>query len=499
VDRLCSSWQEQYTFALRITPPEPGSAPLETTFSFGTPSHILRPGASGSYFYPEETPLIYANLNVSRDSLPDLARCDIVIRRGSADATGIPITDFASVLAPQTAPNFIDTSRLIRFSPTSAEGATIHPWSEPVRDHAVTFELFRNAAGGLVLIDQTEPLRFGFISHFPKPTFPSRIESTSIDARGFISINGTPYFPVFWTPHFGMSPEADYPPMQFGFKALDLTSLVYSKNRMPDDEFRAKILAKVAEVKDDPAFFQYELGEGEMQLQDDAWKERLAWLKTAIGWIRAADPRHIINGPISWLVGHPGHNEAMQAFVPDWDVIGVEASFETVPDIARFAMPLMKERRTAVLVGLETYFYQSERTLRWRGYRSVLAGAAGIGLCPSGMLQSRPDKVNYLRGLNGEFRGLAPIILSAEPGDQAQIDSERILSMEKLYEGKRYILTVRDGIEGPRIHARFSVPRTFPCRSVRVLFEGRAIQPTDGAFEDCFADRHDVHVYELSP
>jgi hypothetical protein len=41
------------------------------------------------------------------------------------------------------------------------------------------------------------------------------------------------------------------------------------------DEVKARLLAKVAEVKDDPKFFQYELGDGEMQLQGPQWKDRV--------------------------------------------------------------------------------------------------------------------------------------------------------------------------------------------------------------------------------
>ena len=65
-----------------------------------------------------------------------------------------------------------------------------------------------------------------------------------------------------------------------------------------------------------------------MQLQGSEWGERLEWCKTAIGWIRQADPNHMIGGSPSWQVGHPHHDEVMPLFVNFWDNIGVESSFE---------------------------------------------------------------------------------------------------------------------------------------------------------------------------
>ena len=95
----------------------------------------------------------------------------------------------------------------------------------------------------------------------------------------------------------------------------------------------------------------------------------------------------------------------------------------------------MKARRTAVLVGLETYFYQPERVLRWHGYRAVLNGAAGVGLCPSGMLESRPEKVNFLRGLNAEFRRLGPVIADRSPAEPVACDSQAIETLQRVRRG----------------------------------------------------------------
>jgi hypothetical protein len=169
-----------------------------------------------------------------------------------------------------------------------------------------------------------------------------------------------------------------------------------------------------------------------------------------------------------------------------------------VPEIRRVAVPLMKDRRTAVLVGLETYFYQSDLVLRWRGYRSVLNGAAGVGLCPSGMMESRPEKVNYLRGLNAEFRSLGPVITDREPAEPVVCESPAVETLQRMHAGKLYVLAVR-GAEGEgAVKAAFRFPAGSRYAGVNVRFEGRTIRPTDSGFADEFALPRTVHVYELA-
>jgi len=484
VDELCRSWQERYGFQISI-----GKGPGAFHW-FGTPSRLVEPGVSGYYFYPDEQPVIFANLNVARGSFPELAKCEFVLNGKTKIGE---VTDFGEILKPQKAPDYINTRNLAQVR-LKSEGFAVHPWNEPVLDNAVVVRLH----GKSKLLAETEPIRFGFMARPPKAEFPEKIEKTAVNERGFITINGQPYFPVYWTPHFGVCPEVNYPPTQFKCKAVDLTSIVCSKDKMPDDEVKAKLLAKIAEVRNDPKLFEYALGDGEMQLQGAGWKDRLEWCKKAIGWIREADPNHLINGPQSWLVGHPGHNEAMGAFVPDWDVIGVEASFETVPEIRKFAVPLMKERRTAVLVGLETYFYVPNEVLRWRAYRALLNGATGVGLCPSGMMQSRPDKVNYLRGLNGEFRGLAPVLVADEPKEGLTVSSNLIDTMERVRDGTRFLFAVRNKDDAGPLTARFDFPNGVRYSKVKVRFEGRTLKPTAGGFEDEFPQPQTVHVYELA-
>src|SRR5262249_62311486 len=111
----------------------------------------------------------------------------------------------------------------------------------------------------------------------------------------------------------------------FKYKTVDLTEIVYSKHQMPDDTVKARLLAKVNEVKNDPRFFQYELGEGEMALQDRGWIERNEWLRRAIGWIRAADPNPAINGPESWVGGRPRDSRGGRGVGPQVCAIRVES------------------------------------------------------------------------------------------------------------------------------------------------------------------------------
>lgn len=491
VEALCKSWKEQYGLTAVLTPP--GGAPVRLSLPFGTPSQVAEAGTTHFYAYPDERITVYGRLNVARDSLPELSRCVVAGRMGGAEREFLAARDFSGLLRPGAGGKYLDTARLVR-AEIAAAGAVVHPWSDPVRDGEARVRVYRKDAGGERLLAETPAVRFGFMQPVPRQSFPD-IRRTAVDGRGYLQVNGAPYFPVYWTPHFGIAPEASYPARLFGCKSVDLTEIVYSKNRAPDAEVKAKLLQKVAEVKRDPKLFQYELGEGEMQLQGFAWRERANWLRTAAAWIREADPDHLVSGPESWLVGHPDHNAAMAAFIPHFDVIGVEASFEDVPKLQQYAVPLMKGRRTAVLVGLETYFSQDPDVLRWRGYRSVLEGAAGVGLCPSGMLQARPDRENFLRGLNGEFRGLAEVITGEEPRDRTRSGSPLVQLLERTRGGKRYLLAVRNRDTSGPVKVRFEVPGAY--RVARVRFEGRQVPVAGSAFEDEFRAPMTVHVYEL--
>jgi hypothetical protein len=496
IERLCRTWQEQYTLRLRLDGPPGEDGCYAADFRFGTPAALLDAGTSASYVYPGEKLTAFAHLNVSRAALEPGDRCEFLLDSAGKRRTLLELKDLTDLSRPQAAPDYIDTARLVQTA-IDETGFAVHPWDEPALDSTVTVRLHGGKGGGPVAEAVSPP--FGFLRPPPKCDLPDRIERTAVNARGLITVNGRPFFPVYWTPHFGVCPEAVWPPGRLGYKTLDLTDVVCPIRPMPAEQIKAAVLAKVAQVKDDPKFFQYELGDGEMQLQGPGWKDRLEQCKRAMEWIRAADPNHIINGPDSWLVGHPGHNETMSTFAGLWDAIGVEASFEQVPEVTRRAVPAMSGRRTAVLVGLETYFYQPNNVLRWRGYRALLNGASGVGLCPSGMMQSRPDKVNYLRGLNAEFRGLAPVFAANEPATKLAVSTTEVVTMERLLDGQRTVIAVRNsGLAGPR-KVRFGLPAGLSASTVRVRFEARSIRPEAGGFEDDFAQPQEVHVYQLEP
>lgn len=490
VDTLCKTWKDQYILTLKL--PVPGGKPVTWSIPFGTPSQIVDGGTSAHYVYPNETATLYGHVNVARDSRPDLSRCEISGRIGGTARSFADLKDLSGLSKPQTAPGYIDTNRLVRAQLASA-GMTVHPWDDPQLDAQGQVRLFMKTDGGEKLLAESDAIRFGFMQPPPPFVFPT-IQKTSVDGRGYLQVNGQPYFAVFWTPHFGIAPEATYPPRVGGAKSVDVTDIVYAKNRAPDAEVKAKLLAKVEQVKNDPKLFQYELGEGEMQLQGSTWRERANWLRTAAAWIREADPNHLINGPEAWLIGHPDHDAAMSAFIPHFDAIGVEASFEEVPKLRQYALPLMKDRHTAVLVGLETYFSQPLHVIRWRGYKSVIEGAAGVGLCPSGMLQARPERENFLRGLNGEFRGLADVITSAEPKQATKVSTPLVEVMERTVGSKRFIIAVRNRDTLGAIKVKFELPTSY--KQAKVRFEGRTV-PVSSVFEDEFSRPMAVHVYEL--
>ena len=124
---------------------------------------------------------------------------------------------------------------------------------------------------------------------------------------------------------------------------------------------------------------------------------------------------------------------------------------------------------------------------------------AGIGLCPSGMLQARPDKVNYLRGLNGEFRALAPVITADEPAEKLKVNSPLIDIMERGLDGERYVFAVRNRDGAGPLTVSFRFPKGVACSRVKVRFEDRTIRPAAEGFDDRFDSPQTVHVYELKP
>ena len=139
----------------------------------------------------------------------------------------------------------------------------------PIRSGIIPsrMRLLGKTEGGEKILAESEAVSFGFLERLP-PNVPEKIDRTAVNDRGFITVNGKPWFPVCWRAHGdSKAPEANYPVQAIGYKAVDLTAIVLSKNAAPDADTKRQLLAKIDQVKNDPKFFQYEIGEGEMQLQ----------------------------------------------------------------------------------------------------------------------------------------------------------------------------------------------------------------------------------------
>ena len=420
---------------------------------FAIPQQALECEVDRYFAYPDETIQAFVRVNTSsaRPGQPELL------------LNGQPIP----LQQPGQTPRGVDATRL---KVARLRAGKVHPWSEPLRD----LELVAKLPG----FPPTRPVRVGFLEKIPPPHFPERIRSTRVDDRAYLRINDEPYFPVYWAPNFDQPFEGNYPPRLWGCPSSDLNELN-----------QEQVEKRASEARSQPRFFAYEMGEGEMQLQGVSWLLRLGSLKKLANWARRADPDHVVNGPETWLIGHPGHAQAMRTLMPLYDVIGVETSFDEVPEPVQSG-----DHRCAVLAGLEAYYYQPVESLRWRGYRAIQAGCAGVGLCPSEMLKARPAHVNYLRGLNGEFRGLAEVFTAPEPGALCKVQGEA-LSFQRQLGKRRYLFVMSCPAMGT-----FPVPvrvEGVGATQVKVRGEGRTLSVSGGVFKDTLDGPHTVHVYEF--
>ncbi|MBM3457443.1 MAG: hypothetical protein FJX77_02750, partial [Armatimonadetes bacterium] len=230
VERLCRNWEEQYR--LRLTLTGPGGTPLLPSWesAFGTPTRMLEAGVSASCLYPGETAAAYARLNVARDSLAGFENCRLSVEGPAGVRTLREIRDLRDALTPQSAPDYLDTSRLLQAEIREA-GLPVRPWREPIRDQQLRVRLV--SPGGRTAAE-AESVPFGFMERVPAPDLPAEIRRTGLDSRGFLTVNDRPFFPVFWTPHFGILPEANYHPKPLGYQCVDLTQVVLAGNRPPD-------------------------------------------------------------------------------------------------------------------------------------------------------------------------------------------------------------------------------------------------------------------------
>ena len=294
-------------------------------------------------------------------------------------------TDLTQIFQPKHLPDYMDTSRILVQTVDSRPNA-VHPWAEPARDRSVRARLYSRRGE---LLGESSRFCYGFMEKPPEAEFPAVIHSTSVDQRGYLRINEKPYFPVYWSPNMQAPFEGNYPPRLHGARSHDLNNVIFPKGELSRSFPESALAAEVSNATADPHFFGYEVGDGEMQLQGWGWRTRLDAVKPVIAWLHKTDPQHVVNGPESWLVGHPGRDGALRAFVPYFDVVGAECSYEEVPLVNQYARPYYGQgHNCAVLAGLEAYFYPPVESLRWRGYRSIIEGCSGVGLCPSEMLRA---------------------------------------------------------------------------------------------------------------
>ncbi len=463
--RLCRDAGEQYRLQLRC-------GGLQAQYFFGTPAAALELVSNALYAYPEEKIQIYGRLNLSS---PELAKARLELSdAGSKQVLQKFDGDLASLRRQVLSPGeFYDARNCLQWL-LSSQGQKVHPWSEPTRDLRLEARLLDGQGQQLARSGQ---LAVGFLERIPAPVFPSQIQSSRVDERHRLLLNGKPYLPVYWTPNFDRPHEGNYPPRLWGYPSLDLNNVAAGGEA-----------AALQQARANPKFFAYELGEGEMQLQGAGWPLRLKAVAGLASKIRAQDSQHLINGPESWLIGHPGHNQALGAFTSIFDVVGVETSFEEVPEADRYRG---SSRPCAVLAGLEAYYYQPVESLRWRGYRALYEGCSGVGLCPSEMLKASPAHINALRGLNGEFRGLEAVLLGT-PEKSVQAEGQ-VQVFQRQFQGRHYLFAM--SAPGAK-----SFPMTASFRGlngrVKVRGEGRTLESSGGRLQDVFQDRYTVHVYE---
>ncbi len=463
IQRLCSGPAQQYRLSVR-------AAGQQAEYFLGTPSAALELASNAYYAYPDEKISLFPRLNLSSN---ELAGTRLELREKGSQTALQHWEGKLAVLRDLAPPpgDFYDARNCLRWD-LPAQGK-VHPWSEPTRDLALEACLLDGKGQPLAT---SKPLEVGFLTRIPAPAFPARVESTRVDEQHHLLWNGKPYLPVYWTPNFDRPHDGNYPPRLWGYPSLDLNGVTPGGEQAAAEKARAN-----------PKFFAYEMGEGEMQLQGAGWPLRLKALAGLASGIRAKDGRHVINGPENWLIGHPGHNQALSAFTPIFDVVGVEASFEEVPEANRHRG---STHPCAVLAGLEAYYYQPVESLRWRGYRALYEGCAGVGLCPSEMLKASPAHINYLRGLNGEFRGLEEVLLGPSA---ASVKTEgQVQCFERKVGGRRYLFAM----SAPDAQ-KFPLQVTFRGVNgkVKVRGEGRTLEAR-GAFQDVFAGPYSVHVYE---
>jgi len=108
-----------------------------------------------------------------------------------------------------------------------------------------------------------------------------------------------------------------------------------------------------------------------------------------------------------------------------------------------------------------------------------------------------PEMLAALTGINNQIHGLAPVLNNPTLADGVDVDSSNadvpVATMVKQHDGATYVFAVamRDG----DTNATFTV-RGVQSGKAEVIEEDRAIEVTDGRFEDAFKG-YEVHLYRV--
>lgn len=176
-------------------------------------------------------------------------------------------------------------------------------------------------------------------------------------------------------------------------------------------------------------------------------------------------------------------------------MLDVEPGQTWIPD--SHAVRKAVGRPVAVIAGLECYYYQPIDVVRWRTYEALRQGANGIGICPSGMLQYRPETISFLRGLYAEVQALQGMLAGKAPSMAAESSTTAITFWEK-QDGKIRYLVAMTGSKAPAPNNR-EATFTLPIKTAKVdvLFEGRSVPVVNKQFTEAFADPYMVRVYRF--
>jgi hypothetical protein len=114
------------------------------------------------------------------------------------------------------------------------------------------------------------------------------------------------------------------------------------------------------------------------------------------------------------------------------------------------------------------------------------------------MLKARPETLSYLRGLNGEFRGLEAIFTAPEPKEPvACTPAGEVETFERTYKGHRFIFAVRAPGRREAATVQFNLPTDSTGDAIQVHFESRRLNVVGHSFSDRFQGATSVHVYEF--